>query len=373
MHFVDQRSGLEDAARSLEGAPRLYIDTEFESSRQGKLLCLLQISRGEELFLIDALRLRDLGPLAGVLSSTSTEWVVHAGQQDVELLVECLRLRDMPRLFDTQIAWALVGPEFSVSLAYLQFRLLGLRTSKSHQSDDWKRRPLPPAQLAYAAQDIEHLPELRRMLGERLEKLGREHAVFEASLESVQSTPESRPKLTLSSFRNAWQLDRHGQAALRYLIEWYDALDECDRSAAPEPKVLLAIASRLPESAEELSRMKGVPRRFANAQGDRLTGGMMRATAEAEAADFVPIDPPPYASFEEIRLDAWLSSMRAELCEALSVAPELAFPGRVLRRVRSSIQESGRVEAGAEALEGWRSGLLARAFVDHARRNPPRL
>lgn len=372
MHFVDQRSGLDEAARALHGAPRLYIDTEFESSREGKLLCLLQISRGDELYLIDALRLRDLQALKGVLSDENTEWVVHAGQQDVELLVERLGLRDTPRVFDTQVAWALLGPEFSVSLAYLQFRLLGLRTTKSHQSDDWKRRPLPPPQLAYAAQDIEHLPELRRLLGERIDELGREQAVLDASLESLRVTPEPRPKLSLQSFRNAWQLDRHSQAALRYLIDWYDALDERERSAAPEPKVLLAIAGRLPESAQDLGRIKGVPRRFANVHGDRLTGGMMRATAEADSGDFVPIDPPPYATFEDIGLDAWLTGMRAELCEALSIAPELAFPGRVLKRVRASIREGG-VEAGAEALDGWRARLLRDAFLTHARRNPPRL
>ncbi len=373
MHFVDQRPDLEEIALALEGAPRLYIDTEFESSREGKLLCLLQISRGDELYLIDAIKLRDLAPLAPVLSRDGTEWVLHAGQQDVELLIDRLGLGRPPRVFDTQVAWALSGPEFSVSLAYLQFRLLGLRTAKTHQSDDWKRRPLPPSQLAYAAQDIEHLPELRRMLGERIDELGRGQALYAASLEAVWSAPEPRPKLALSSFRNAWQLDRHSQAALRYLIEWYDALDDRERSAAPEPKALLAIASRLPESAQDLGRIKGVPRRFANTHGDRLTGGMMRATAEADAADFVPIDPPPYATFEEIRLDAWLSGMRAELCETLSLAPELAFPARVLRRVRSAIADAGEVAAGADALEGWRAKVLRDAFLDHARRNPPRL
>lgn len=373
MHFVDQRPALEEVARTLAGTPRLYIDTEFESSREGKLLCLLQISRGDELYLIDALKLRALEPLAPVMSAGDTEWVVHAGQQDVELLVERLRLGAPPRVFDTQVAWAMLGPEFSVSLAYLQFRMLGLRTAKTHQSDDWKRRPLPPAQLAYAAQDIEHLPELRRLLGERIDKLGREQALFAASLESVRGAPEPRPKLALGSFRNAWQLDRHSQAALRYLIEWYDALDDRERSAAPEPKTLLAIASRLPESAGDLARIKGVPRRFANTHGDRLTGGMMRATAEADAADFVPIDPPPYATFEEIRLDAWLAGMRAVLCESLSLAPELAFPARVLRRVRASILETGQVSGGADALGGWRAELLREAFLEHARRNPPAL
>ena len=95
-------------------------------------------------------------------------WVMHAGLQDVELLLRDFAQAQPPELFDTQIAWGMSGPEASVSLAFLLFKLLGIRSPKGYQADDWMYRPLPEAQLAYAAADIAHLPALESVLGGRM-------------------------------------------------------------------------------------------------------------------------------------------------------------------------------------------------------------
>jgi ribonuclease D len=368
MQLVDSQSGLELIADSLADARSLFLDTEFDSSREGRVLCVLQISDGGRIHLIDTLRLQNLDALRPVLAAPDREWVLHAGSQDVELLAERFSLKQPPHVFDTQVAWALTSAEHSVSLAYLRFQLLSVRTGKSHQADDWKRRPLPAAQLAYAASDIEDLPSLHESLRARLAGVGREGIVHAASIEATWPVREAPDPLSLSSFRNAWQLDVHSQAALRFLIEWFNELAPPERAQAPDAKTLLAIASRLPEDADALSRIKGVPRRFAAARGARLTGEMMRATATADGSDFVPIDPPPYATFEEIRLDGWLSLARAEIACELGVAPELAFPNRLLRKLRQRILESGDRAAGADALEGWRAELCGEAWRQFARR-----
>ncbi len=362
MRLVDTQRGLEEAASSLASTAALYIDTEFEARREGTELCLIQISDGKSLFLIDALRFTSLGALRPVLADAGRPWVVHAGSQDVPLLVDRLGLEAPPRVFDTQVAWALTTAEYSVSLAYLKFRILGQRTGKPHQADDWKRRPLPAAQLAYAAADIEDLPALHEALRRRLEERDRSEIVFEASCELTSPTRSEPDALSLDSFRNAWQLDRDSQAALRFLVDWYNGLSPSQRGSAPEAKTLLAIASRLPETRDDLGRIKGVPRRWVNEKGDWFTGELMRATATADANSFVPIDPPPYATFEEIRWDAWLTTARAEICIELELAPELAFPGRVLKRMRSLIGAAGDRSAALGALEGWRAELLAEPF-----------
>ena len=357
MRLCDTREALEAAASELAGAERVFVDTEFESRREGTTLCLLQISCGKQIFLVDALRLAELAPLRPALATS--EWVLHAGREDVPLIAARVGIAEPARIFDTQIAWALLGPEHSVSLPYLVFRVLGIRTGKSHQADDWRRRPLPESQLAYAAGDIEHLPAIFSELEARAEKLGRAGIVREASAESEWPPVEQASKLSLDSFRNAWQLDPHSQAALRFIIDWYNGLSASERARAPEQKTLLAIASRLPESGADLGRIKGVPRRFAAEQGNRFAGRRMRATAQADANDFVPIDPPPYATFDEILLDGWLADLRARLCARIGVAPELALPNRVLRRMRDSILEAGNRAAAPSALDGWRSALLA--------------
>ncbi len=371
VELIQSEAGLRSAASELSGAPCLYLDTEFESTRSGTTLCLLQLSRGDATFLIDTLRLDDLYPLSDVLADPQTEWVLHAGQQDVALLMSRLGLRAPPRLFDTQVAWALLGPEYSVSLSYLQYRVLGIRVGKAHQADDWKRRPLPASQLAYAAADIEHLPRLRKILGERAASLGRVELVHLASVDTAWPEPESPAPLALESFRNAWQLEVQNQAALHALIEWYNALDPAQQKRAPESKTLLSIAGRLPRTHDDLSRIKGVSRSFQQEHGAHVLAALARAVDRARAADHVVIEPPAYASFDEIRVEAWLSLARAEICAELSVAPELALPGRVLRPVKMALLAERDAMRAAAQFHGWRETLLKDAFLRFARQTPP--
>src|SRR5258706_15703601 len=183
MHVVDTERELRAIVSSLDPAPVIYLDTEFDSNRDGKTLCLIQLGDRENVHLIDALRLSVLDPLRD-LANPEREWVLHAGLQDIELLRDRLRLSAMPKLFDTQVAWALSSAESSVSLAYLKFRLLEVRSGKPHQTDDWRRRPLPTNQLAYAKADVELLPALHEKLRERLTRLGRAELVHAASNEA---------------------------------------------------------------------------------------------------------------------------------------------------------------------------------------------
>ncbi len=369
--LVDQPSALESAGRALSGATRLYIDTEFESNREGSRICLLQVRAPEgDTYLIDTLKLGSLDPLRDAFTAPGTEWVLHAGMQDVHLLVDRLRIPAPGALFDTQIAWALLSAEGSVSLAYLSFRLLGLRSSKAHQADDWTRRPLGRSLLEYAASDVAHLDELRDILGKRAADLGREQIVMDASKETLSPLREPPPPITLESFRNAWQLEPPNQAALRYIIEWYNRLSREDKERAPETKVLLSIASRLPESADALGRIKGVPRSFAERKGAAFVNELRRAAESARAEDFVPIDPAPYATFEEIRLDGWLALARAEVCTAVKAAPELVLPGRIQKGMHLAAVSAGRGEGALDALTGWRRALIEEAFVDFCKANP---
>ncbi|MBK7584138.1 MAG: HRDC domain-containing protein [Myxococcales bacterium] len=366
MHVVDSETELRTVAASLAEAQTLYLDTEFDSTRDGKTLCLLQLSGGEQVHLIDTLRLSSLEPLRGVLADPARAWVLHAGSQDVELLALRFDLKAPPRVFDTQVAWALTSVEHSVSLSYLKFRLLDLRSGKSHQADDWKRRPLPAAQLAYAAADIEELPALHNALCDRLRERSRGELVFEASRELIWPVRDEPEPMSLESFRNAWQLDARSQAALRYLVDWYNNLSPRDQGFAPEAKTLLAIAGRLPGSLDDLARIKGVNRRFADHHGADLVKGTRSAAASADTAGFVPIDPPPYATEREILLDGWLSLARAQLSTDLCVAPELVFPGRLMRRLKARVVETGELASAGELFEGWRRQLLADAFAEFA-------
>ncbi len=370
--LIDTPSGLEEAAQDLREVfrkaeePRLYLDTEFESNRSGTTMCLLQISAGKTNYLVDSLRLKDLSPLRPLLIDPDAEWVLHAGLQDVELICSALKIERAPALLDTQIAWGLLTAEASVSLAYLQYQLLSVRSHKAHQADDWVRRPLQASQLRYAASDVDYLPEMTEQLLDRAAALGRTEILYAASMDSLNPEREPPAPLSLSSFRNAWQLTAQHQAALLFLIDWYNALPLRAREQAPENKALLSIASRLPEDVGALGRIKGVPRSTVTEFGRKLVEGINEAASKAQTEGFVPVEPPAYATFTEIRIDGWLSQFKTELSVELEFAPEFVLPGRLLKRMKAGIEAEGR-EGLLESLVGWRREFLlqpARAFCD---------
>lgn len=370
MQLVDDARGLAHACRALEGSDVFYLDTEFDSSREGTRLCLVQIGAGDEVFLIDTLARIDLAPLGQLLGAAGKTWVLHAGQQDIPLLSERLGVGPA-RVFDTQIAWALVSIEHSTSLAYLKYRLLGLRGEKTHQADDWRRRPLPPTQLAYAADDVVHLPALYRGLLELATRLGRAELLFEAAAESLIPVIEAPTPLRLDAFRNAWQLEPEGQAVLRYLIDWYNSLPEAQQEAAPDIKGLFSIASRRPRTLDELSGLRAVPRRTVSSFGRPLVAGIVEAIGRAHSEEFLPIEPPPYATPTEILASGWLEAARAEVCTELLLAPELVLPSRLMRRLRDAAVSRGKLVGALEALSGWRRVLLEAPLSQKLERHGP--
>lgn len=371
MRLVQTKSELAELAEGLFKAPALFLDTEFESKRSGHRLSLLQIWDGSDVALVDALVLGDLAALRDVFADPEREWVLHAATQDIQILTRQLDIPAPKLLFDTQVVWAMLSAEYSVALNYLVYRLLGKRSGKPHQADDWLRRPLPASQLRYAAQDVEDLPALYEILRRRAAELGRQHWVHEACREVVLPVREPPAKLSLGSFRNAWQLEPDQQAALRYLIDWHNGLDASSRAEAPEAKTLLSIANRLPKSQNDLCRIKGVSQRFCRTVGPALLGKLKAAVKQSKRSDFEPITPPPYATFYEIRLDGWLQLARAEMSATLQISPELVLPQKLLRHVRQCLLDGQLGAAALQPLGSWRQELLTQTFVDFCAAHPP--
>lgn len=372
--YVDTTKGLHQAAEHLARADTFYIDTEFELGSGGKL-CLIQISDGQQIYLIDALRLSAMDPFVEAITREGVQWVLHSGKKDLELLRAKFRLERVPDIFDTQAAWGLLNAECTISLAYLNFTVLGRRTPKEHQASPWNMRPLPEPQLQYAASDVQTLPLLYTALGEMLERQNKRHLVHEVSRElclgAEPEKPSAQVPVSLADFRNAWELDYGSQAALQFLIDWWNTTPSHARPSGMKPYMLFQIARRMPESGQELARIKGVPGRWARQDGDRLTGRLIRASYEAKESQFPPIEPQPYFTFEELQLEAFLAAMKYAVCRVTSMAPDVCFPPPLMQRLKQRLLNNPDIRAAVVELQGWRQAWLAGPYLDFCNRWEP--
>ncbi|HHJ98684.1 MAG TPA: ribonuclease D [Actinobacteria bacterium] len=268
-------------------APVVAVDTEFMRERTYYArLCLVQLGTAEESFVVDAVALEGkLEPLARLLTAPRVVKVVHAGSQDVEILLRATGSTVAP-VFDTQIAATLAG--FSVQVGYAQLvkDLLGVHVDKSDTFTDWAARPLTPEQVEYAEADVRYLPQVYERLYERLEREGR-LAWLAEDFERLADpqTYEVDPREQYHRVKRASSLDRRSLAVLRELAAWREA--EAQRRNTPKrwlisDESLVEIARRTPGSVAELSGIRGVNDKVASRSGAAVIAAIRAGQAVPE-------------------------------------------------------------------------------------------
>jgi ribonuclease D len=280
------------AALVKAGQGPLAIDAERASGfTYSQRAYLIQVRRaGAGTALIDPIAVPDLGPLQE--ASAGVEWILHAATQDLPCLAE-VGLRPHA-LFDTELAGRLLGRE-RVSLAALAESELGEHLEKGHGATDWSKRPLSPAQLRYAALDVELLIDLRNALDEALVESGKRGYAAEefAALLSFEARPRSP-----EDWRRTSGVHRiRKPAGLAIVRSLWQARDDIARARDIAPGRLLpdsaivAVATAPPESEQDLLAVPG----FTGRGAGRYRREWWRAITAARAlsGDQLPAPHPP--------------------------------------------------------------------------------
>lgn len=205
-------------------AARVGLDTEFVRERTWwPQLALVQIAVGDAILLVDPLAPGIPAALAPLLADASILKVMHSASEDMVAFKHACGVVPTP-LFDTQIAAGLAGIGAGVGYQRLVQDTLGVALSKGETRSDWLRRPLSPAQLEYAADDVRHLFALHDRLDARLAELDRCDWLVEDCARLVTNAQrdelERWPHLSL---RATQYLDRDAQHRLLRLLRWRDA------------------------------------------------------------------------------------------------------------------------------------------------------
>jgi hypothetical protein len=153
--LIDQAEDLPSVVAQLADACVIGVDVEAGTPPRERhsRFALLQIAVEGHTFAIDPLRIRDLSPLAPIMSSENIIKVFHGIGLDRDMLESAaLPLRQVCDLSD--LARSAYG-KGEASLAALARRAFGIGMDKSLQRSDWLHRPLSLPLLAYAWRDAE--------------------------------------------------------------------------------------------------------------------------------------------------------------------------------------------------------------------------
>ncbi|MGZ3421645.1 MAG: HRDC domain-containing protein [Polyangiales bacterium] len=376
MIVIDRAEQIEELAQTLSASASIPLDVESNGLHAYRaVLCTMQLAlvtggplgfTVHEVYLVDTLSIGDeaLAPLRDVLGPFGPPKILH------DLAFDARMLRQhgiaLGRVIDTAIAARFLGIQQS-GLASVVESKLGVKLSKELQHHDWGKRPLEPEVLPYLAADVEHLPELARLLFE--EASARDitpeiEAETDYRVMTALADDGIDPRPPYVRIKGVQGLDPVGRAILRRLAEIRE--DASRRADVPPFKmvgndVLLAIAR-----TRKIEPVRG--------RGASLASAFRRAVDAAVAEGDVPPDdqvwfteptPPPKLEVQarrarEQRLTAW----RRKTAKERSLDEQVVLPGHCVQdladRVPVDLAELAAIPGiGARRVERDGAAILA--------------
>jgi len=362
--LIETRDSLAEASRRWAEAPVLGLDTEFvRTNTFFHKLGLIQVADGRTSWLVDAVAVRDLSPLAEVLRSPGIK-VIHSASEDIEVFYRFLGVLPAP-LFDTQIAGAFAGAGAFLSYQKLVAAYLGIELAKEETRTDWMARPLSVAQLAYAAEDVAFLVPLYERLRRDLESLGRLSWAEEESAALLDTSRfEEDPETAYLRVKGAGRLDRRQLAALRLLAAWREQearRRDLPRSFVLKEDLLLALATRRPQEERDLQRLPSFDPRQASRDG----AAWLQLIAQAETLPEAELPPriagKPLSSAARA-LENRLRERVRKKAAALGLPPEILAPRRILDALLRLTVGKSEPRLPRE-LRGWRREAIGEELL----------
>ncbi len=343
--WIDRSDALESLARTLESQPEIGLDTEFLRERTFfPKLCLLQLRAAGQIWCVDTLRIESLDALMPLLTAPKVRKLIHAARQDLEAIYLNARQVVSPVL-DTQIAAACIGMKPQIGYAELVKTLLDIGIPKGQTRTDWSKRPLTPAQLEYAADDVLYLETIAQELNARLQKLGREHWVREDCLAlEERRLYEPDPAQAWERLRGIGQLSPEPRARAKAVAVWREKLARernLPRAWILSDAALFSIAQANPATAAALDAVQPMNEKFAATLLDALV-----RSSTGDLQDLAPGQDARPTPEQKVLLDRLSKVVDARAAE-LQVSAEVLAPRGELK----VLAMGGR---NTHALTGWR-------------------
>ncbi len=365
-HQLITHSGeLAQFCRRASQSPYLAFDTEFISeNRYRPKLCLLQVATESEYVLIDTMAIDSVIPFWELLVQGDHTTIVHAAREE---FLFCFRATGQrpKKLFDIQMAAAMVGFEYPAAYSNLVGKILGVSLQKGETRTDWRKRPLSSAQTEYALQDIVHLIPIYHELSKRLERQQRSDWLTEEmeswldSLQEFEIEPQWHrvPGISnlsgraLATVRELW-IFRDAEASLR---------DRSPRRILPDD-LLVELARRGTEDRKKLKAIRG----FEHRVSENLIAGLSAAIKRANA---LPSDqlPTRFNRGKGINLGLlgqFLNTALRIICDQESIAAGLVGTSHDLQELAAWHLQLVEKEPLPLMASGWRAEIIGKTIEE---------
>jgi ribonuclease D len=321
------------------------------------------VADGQQCYLLDPLAFTNMQPFVEVLHDTNVLKVFHACLEDIDLFKKILNAVPAP-IFDTQMAAALAGLDFSMGYQRLVQTLCGVTLEKTETRSDWLQRPLTSAQLHYAVLDVMYLPTIYEKLVTMLKDKGRltwMEEDSEALLNEAQCWDDFEHYYI--NVGAAWKLNRKSLAVLKALCIWREIearSRNVPRGHVLKEKQLWPIAYLLPTTLTQLAHIDGMSPYTVQKEGKIILNIITKALKTPEE-QCPPLLLKPFSETMG-KLMRKLKQHIVNKAQELGVPVEMIVRRRQLNALISSGLESGEFRL-PPGLQGWRADVIGNELL----------
>jgi ribonuclease D len=281
--WIETEQRLQALGERLRSCSWVALDSESNSGFvYEERLCLLQINADDRLWAVDLTALpggrSGLDPIRDPLEDPATRVVLHGGEFDVGCMKRDYDL-SLRGVWDTQQAASFLGWEKTGYGAVVE-EVCGVKLPKGFARYDWGKRPLDPAPLQYALDDVNYLPTVGRRMFELVEEadLLEEVEIANRVVEGATWNGGFRPEGAWN-LKGARALGPEGRSVLWALYSWRDAVArelDLPPGRVVNNATLLALSRSPATTLEDLKKI-GLSSRIRS----RFAGELLQKIAEA--------------------------------------------------------------------------------------------
>jgi ribonuclease D len=263
--IVTQPEDLPELCAHLAASRQFGFDTEFVGENTyHPHLCLIQVATAERIILIDPLTTGPLDAFWKLVVDPANEVIVHAGREEVRLC-RYWTGQTPGKLVDLQLAAGLAGLAYPLGHGTLVSQVLRVQLQKGETLTEWGKRPLTPAQIRYAYDDVRYLLPIWDRLGNELERRGRRDWLHEeVNRLTANAAPEDPVQEKWRKLRGLGSLDRRRLAVVRDLFAWREEKAATTNRPARtiiRDDLIVEIARRNPQRERDLHPVRGLAKR----------------------------------------------------------------------------------------------------------------
>ncbi|MCS3527273.1 ribonuclease D [Acinetobacter johnsonii] len=270
--FIQQQQDLTLVLEKMDRNEVYGLDTEFiKVDTLWPKLGVFQINVENNVYLLDGTTL-DLSEFWNKLFRAQQN-VFHACSEDIDLIYHYAQHKTLNNVFDTQVGMSFLGHGLQVSYQNALKQMLDVDIDKGETRSNWLARPLSPAQLSYAANDVLYLMNLSEKVKQELDSKSLLNFALEDCQHLTQEIATETPLHLLYQDIGNYRHSRRQLMQLQQLAVWREHMVKAlntPRSFILKNSSMIDLVEKNPKNAFQLSGVKDIRQNVVREHGKTI-------------------------------------------------------------------------------------------------------